>query len=210
MGAAPGPQVLATPSPGALQLCPYPPFIPTPTSYLMVEDLAQMSLIGLITLPSVAHAPTTVAHSSQDIRLKAGALKDHLVNNGLGTPAPWLPAALHNQLEQWLYFQPGVLSPTWVLRSSCCSSGPALEHPPLTSLICPASRAFSTSKNFIFRPQGPGWAAEQEAGYPAFRHPCTGLLTPAYKSGDLKSKIHHIFQRIWHHSEKVESGAVHH
>lgn len=55
----------------------------------MVEDLAQMSLLGLITVPTVAHAPShcSTLLFSEDIRLKAGALKDRLVNNGLGTPA---------------------------------------------------------------------------------------------------------------------------
>lgn len=58
-------------------------------SLFMVEDLAQMSLLGLITLPSVAHAPShcSTLLFSEDIRLKAGALKDRLVNNGLSTPA---------------------------------------------------------------------------------------------------------------------------
>lgn len=83
------------------------------------------------------------------------------MDNGLGTaahPHGSLPHCV-THLEQWLHFQPGVLSPTQGSWSSCCSSGTALEPSP-THLLCPASRALSRSKNLVFRPQGLGWATQ--------------------------------------------------
>lgn len=160
------------------------------------EDSAPMSPLNLITSPIAAHAHGLLKHTcfffftgcicirSGSWGLRAFLIGLVLVGEELGS----LPPSVTHLDRGCTFRQVSRVSLRFLdFLLQLWSRLGTLPHPHPHLLMCPLSRASSRSMNLILRPQGLGWAANQEEGF-SFQTPLLWPPNPSLQVRRLESR----------------------